>query len=108
MRVRSSDGGWALELGRQPSDSLHRPSVDSLFLSAAEHVGARTLGIVLTGMGNDGLVGSRAIHAAGGRVLTEAASSCVVYGMPRCVFEDGIAYAEAPLDRMAELLLAHL
>lgn len=108
MRVRPRDGAWAVELGREPTDSLHRPSVDSLFLSAAEHAGARTLGVVLTGMGNDGLAGSRAIHAAGGRVLTEAASSCVVYGMPRCVFEAGLTYAEAPLERMAELLLAHL
>ncbi len=108
MRIRKHNGGQEVELGRNPADSLHRPSVDSLFVSAAEHVGERTLGVVLTGMGSDGLVGSRAIHAAGGRVLTEAASSCVVYGMPRCVFEDGIAYAEAPLERMAELLLAHL
>jgi two-component system chemotaxis response regulator CheB len=108
MRLRARDDGWVVALGTQPADSLHRPSVDVLFESAAEQVGARTLGVVLTGMGNDGLLGSRAIHAAGGRLLTEAASSCVVYGMPRCVFEDGIALAEAPLERMAELLQANV
>jgi two-component system chemotaxis response regulator CheB len=108
MRLHSWQDGFRVDLGQAPYDSLHRPSVDVLFESAAEQVGARTLGVVLTGMGNDGLLGSRAIHAAGGRILAEAASSCVVYGMPRCVFEDGIAYAEAPLDRMAELLIASL
>lgn len=108
LRVRPRAEGWVADLSPAPVDSLHRPSVDVLFESAAEHVGARTMGVVLTGMGSDGLLGSRAIHAAGGRILTEAESSSVVYGMPRCVFEDGIALAEAPIERMAELILAQL
>ena len=108
MRVRRHEPGLKVALDLEPRGSLHRPSVDVLFESAAAHVGSRTLGVVLTGMGNDGLEGSRAIRAAGGRILTEAASSCVVYGMPRCVFEDGLAAAESPLDGMAELLLAYL
>jgi two-component system chemotaxis response regulator CheB len=52
-------------------------------------------------MGNDGLRGSRAIHAAGGRILTEAEESCVVYGMPAVVKEAGLALAEARLQDMA-------
>ncbi|HVK64075.1 MAG TPA: chemotaxis-specific protein-glutamate methyltransferase CheB [Polyangium sp.] len=88
--------------------SLHRPSVDLLFRSAAEGFGAGVLGIVLTGMGDDGLEGARAIHAAGGRLLVESESSCVVYGMPRCVREAGLALGEAPIDKMGELLVAHV
>jgi two-component system chemotaxis response regulator CheB len=100
--------GWVTELNMGPAGSLHRPSVDALFESAAERVGRKTLGVVLTGMGHDGLIGSRAIHAVGGRILTESESSCVVYGMPRSVFEDGIAHAEAPLEGMAERIIAEL
>jgi two-component system chemotaxis response regulator CheB len=108
MRVVAEGDGWTTELNPAPTDSLHRPSVDVLFESAARQVGARTLGVVLTGMGSDGLHGSRAIHALGGRILTEAESSAVVYGMPRCVFEAGLAHAEARIERMAELIVAEL
>jgi two-component system chemotaxis response regulator CheB len=78
------------------------PSVDQLFLSAAQVVGAGALGVVLTGMGDDGLIGARAIAARGGALLTEAASTCVVYGMPRCVHEAGVDAVAVPLDHMAE------
>jgi two-component system chemotaxis response regulator CheB len=63
---------------------------------------------VLTGMGNDGLLGSAAIRRAGGIVLTESELSCVVYGMPRCVKEAGYSSAEAPLDAMARAILDHI
>ncbi|MDI3287938.1 chemotaxis-specific protein-glutamate methyltransferase CheB [Polyangium sp. 15x6] len=89
-------------------EALHRPSVDLLFRSAAEGFGAGALGVVLTGMGDDGLAGARAIHAAGGRLLVESESSCVVYGMPRCVREAGLACGEAPIDKMGELLVRHV
>jgi len=59
------------------------------------------LGVVMTGMGNDGLVGSGYIKAKGGRVLTEAESSCVVYGMPRAVVEACVSDRVAPLESMA-------
>jgi two-component system chemotaxis response regulator CheB len=78
------------------------PSVDELFTSGAAAVGAGALGVVLTGMGDDGLAGSRAVAAAGGALLTEAASTCVVYGMPRSVDEAELGATSVPLDRMAE------
>jgi two-component system chemotaxis response regulator CheB len=95
-------GGDALSvhLDMGPSHSLHRPSVDVLFQSAARSLGKRALGVVLTGMGNDGLEGSRALTGAGGQVLTESETSCVVYGMPRVVKEAGLSIAEAPLEQM--------
>ncbi|WP_437977915.1 chemotaxis-specific protein-glutamate methyltransferase CheB [Sorangium sp. So ce295] len=88
--------------------SLYCPSVDRLFASAAVEFGPGVLGVVLTGMGDDGLEGSRAIRAAGGRVLAEAESSCIVYGMPRRVLEAGLAAAAAPLDQMPAAILRHL
>lgn len=77
------------------------PSVNELFRSGAAAVGAGALGVVLTGMGDDGLEGARSIAAAGGSLLTEAASTCVVYGMPRCVYDAGLGAEAVPLDRMA-------
>lgn len=77
------------------------PSVDVLFESAAAAVGKGVLGVVMTGMGDDGLAGSRLIAAAGGSLITEAASTCVVYGMPRCVFEAGLGASSVTLDRIA-------
>lgn len=77
------------------------PSVDELFVSAAAAAGARTLGVVLTGMGDDGTVGARAIASAGGMLLTESPASCVVYGMPRSVHDAGLGSIPVHLDRMA-------
>jgi len=77
------------------------PSVNELFRTGASAVGAGALGVVLTGMGDDGLEGARAIAAAGGSLLTEAASTCVVYGMPRCVQDAGLGAKAVPLDQMA-------
>jgi len=84
------------------------PSVDVLFESAANAVGAATLGVVLTGMGNDGVEGARAIRRAGGRTLTEAESSCVVYGMPRAVVEADLADGSAEIDAMAAAIVDNL
>ena len=92
----------------EPLLSVHRPSVDVLFETAAEACGDRVLGLVLTGMGDDGLAGARAIRARGGRVLVEAEESCVVHGMPRAVRDAGASTGEAPLDELAELLLRSL
>ena len=78
------------------------PSVDELFMSGALAVGNRALGIVLTGMGDDGLAGARVIAAAGGALITEAASTCVVYGMPRVVHEAQIGATSLALHRIAD------
>ncbi|WP_437592823.1 chemotaxis-specific protein-glutamate methyltransferase CheB [Sorangium sp. So ce1000] len=91
-----------------PSAPHYCPSVDLLFRSAAAEFGPAVLGIVLTGMGDDGLEGSRAIRAEGGRILAEAESSCVVYGMPRRVLEAGLAAAAAPIDQMPAVILRYL
>jgi two-component system, chemotaxis family, protein-glutamate methylesterase/glutaminase len=95
-------------IGRVPADTAHFPSVNVLFASAAEQCGAGTMALVLTGMGDDGAIGASLIRKAGGYVITEAASSCVVYGMPRSVKEAGDSDAEAPLDALPALILSKL
>jgi two-component system chemotaxis response regulator CheB len=94
-------------LSQEPA-SLHRPSVDQLFESAAKVVPNRVLAVVLTGMGDDGLAGSRALKQTGSEILVEAESSCVVYGMPRVVHEAGLSAAQFPVDDMARQILARV
>lgn len=78
------------------------PSVDALFESGAATAGAHVLGVVMTGMGNDGLAGARAIASAGGSLIVEDPSTCVVYGMPRSVHEARLGADVVTLDRIAE------
>ncbi len=100
LRVARQSGSLYAEVSSLPFRPF-APSVDELFLSGASVVGARALGIVLTGMGDDGLEGSRAIAAAGGSLITEAPETCVVYGMPRAVHEAGLGAASVALDDVA-------
>jgi len=104
LTVRREGELLVARLAARPLDTPHRPSVDVLFESASAAVGDAVLGVVLTGMGDDGLAGARQIRAAGGAVLTEARETCVVYGMPRTVAEAGLSDGQVPLDLMAEAI----
>lgn len=99
--AKGRNGEVRTHLDLNPTDTAHRPAVDVLFHSAADIYGDRVLGVVMTGMGSDGLLGAAHIQASGGRVVTEAESSCVVYGMPRAVAEAGISNRVATLNEMA-------
>jgi two-component system chemotaxis response regulator CheB len=92
-------------LDAQPFDTLHRPSVDVTFRSAAETFGRGVLGIVMTGMGEDGKQGAAWITSKGGTVFAEAEESCVVFGMPRAVIEARLASRIIPLNQMFESVL---
>lgn len=103
--TRGENGQVIAHLDARPFDTPHRPSVDVLFRSAAEIYRSRLLGVVMTGMGNDGLQGAAWIKAQGGIVFTEAEESCVVYGMPRSVAEAGLSDRAVPLERMAQAIM---
>lgn len=105
--LRRSDSVVA-HLNARPFDTLHRPSVDVMFQSAAEVFGDRVLGIIMTGMGTDGKQGAAWIKSRGGSILTEAEESCVVYGMPRAVVEAGLSDRVVPLHQMADAILERL
>jgi two-component system chemotaxis response regulator CheB len=101
---RESAGAVVAHLSLLPLDTPHRPSVDVLFQSAAQVFGARVLGIVMTGMGADGLQGAAWIKAQGGSVWTEAEETCIVYGMPRAVVEAGLSDRSVALTQLAQAL----
>jgi len=104
MVRRGANGDGFVQLSLQPIDLPHRPAADILFQSAAEVYRSRVLGVVMTGMGNDGREGAAWIKAQGGTVLTEAEESCVIYGMPRSVVEAGLSDGAVPLNQMARAI----
>ena len=89
-----------INLTDMPSGTPHKPSVDVTMLSVAELFGPFTMGIILTGMGSDGLQGMTAIHQAGGLTLGQDEASSVVYGMPRVCAEHGVLDRVVPLQNV--------
>lgn len=102
MQVQSRGSQLILHIGDEsPITTLYHPSVDVMFMSLAKEIGKGTLGVVMTGMGNDGLRGMREIKERGGYAIAEAEETCVVYGMPRAIVDAGLANRVAPLGEIA-------
>ena len=99
--VVRAGGRAVLEFDHGPPENYCRPAVDVMFRSAARIWGAGLLGVVLTGMGRDGVEGSRSITERGGTVLTQDEATCLVWGMPGAVVEAGLSSESLPLDRIA-------
>ena len=100
------DGTRHARLTDEPPIGGLRPRADLTIADVVDVWGERTLLVVLTGMGRDGAQGARAVRAAGGRVLCEAAETCTVYGMPRAVVEEGLADLVLPLGELPEAIAA--
>jgi two-component system chemotaxis response regulator CheB len=83
----------------------HRPSVDVLFQSVAKHAGKNALGLILTGMGNDGAAGLLAMRMRGARTIAQDEATSVVFGMPKVAIDLGAAEAVLPIDRMADAIV---
>ncbi len=90
-----------LSVDDDPPDVIYKPSVDVSFVSVAACFPGRALGVIMTGMGQDGVEGIRAIKKTGGKVVAQDEASCVVYGMPKAVVAEGLADKVTPLDSMA-------
>ncbi len=101
MKVRRENDRVVLAITNDPPENSCRPSVDCLFRSVAEVYGGRALGVIMTGMGNDGSLGCRRLKQCGASIIAQDAATCVVYGMPREPIEKGIADVVAPLGRIA-------
>ncbi|WP_459890084.1 protein-glutamate methylesterase/protein-glutamine glutaminase [Desulfothermus okinawensis] len=97
-----------LEVSTEPKDALYKPSVNELMYSIALGVGKRGLGVILTGMGNDGLKGIEALKDRGGRALAQSEKTCVVYGMPRAIVEANLADEVVDISDMAEAIIRNL
>lgn len=98
LQVMRRGGAPTAHMSATPADTAHIPSVDVMMLSAAAEFGAHTMGVILTGMGNDGQQGMTAIYRAGGYTVGEDEPSCTVYGMPRACAEAGVINTVLPLD----------
>lgn len=96
-----SRGSFVQLIDSSDSKTWHKPSVDVLMASVALTYGSRALGLIMTGMGNDGTAGAGAMKRVGAPIWAQDEETCVVYGMPRAVFESGVVDKVLPLSRIA-------
>lgn len=106
MTLQRSGAQYMVDVMDGPLVNRHRPSVDVLFRSVARHAGANALGIIMTGMGDDGAAGLLEMRTAGARTLAQDEDSCVVYGMPREALKRGAVERSVPLATIAREIQA--
>ena len=107
MQLCRSGAQYLVSVRDGPLVNRHKPSVDVLFKSVAQSAGANALGVILTGMGDDGARGLREMHDAGARTVAQDEASCVVFGMPREAITLGAADDVLPLSALAGWLRQH-
>jgi two-component system chemotaxis response regulator CheB len=106
MMVRRMPRGDMVVLTDAPAVNGHRPSADVLFHSVAQEFGTLSIGVLMTGMGEDGSEGLGAIKSSGGLTVAQSEETCVVGGMPRAAINKGYATKIIPLDGLASFLVA--
>jgi two-component system chemotaxis response regulator CheB len=106
MLLRRSGAQYRVEIKDGPLVSRHRPSVDVLFRSAAQCAGRNAIGIIMTGMGDDGAHGMKEMHDAGALTIAQDEATSVVYGMPKEAVKRGGVDASLPIDSIPELIAA--
>jgi two-component system chemotaxis response regulator CheB len=105
MLVLSTSSGYRVQVTDGQLVSRHRPSVDVLFRSVAKTVGPNAVGVIMTGMGNDGAQGLLEMRDCGAQTIAQNESSCVVFGMPKEAIARGAAVAVVPLVHIADTAL---
>ncbi len=108
LTLEPKRSGHVIKLDRERSASGCLPSVDPMFASAGAQFGRSAVGVILTGMGRDGVDGARRLVACGGSLLAQDEQSCAVWGMPRAAIEAGLACAVLSPEKMARSLVARL
>ena len=106
MLLKRSGARYYVEVKDGPLVSRHRPSVDVLFRSAARYAGPNALGVIMTGMGDDGATGMQEMHEAGAFNIAQDEASCVVYGMPNEAVKRGGVDESLPLGKIASRVLS--
>ncbi|MBX3235723.1 MAG: chemotaxis response regulator protein-glutamate methylesterase [Nitrospiraceae bacterium] len=106
MMLKRSGAQYHVEVVDGPLVNRHRPSVDVLFRSTAKFAGRNALGIIMTGMGDDGAAGLLEMRRAGARTLGQNESTCIVYGMPKEAMKRGATEREIALDAVPQEILA--
>ncbi len=107
-QLRRSGAQYLVEVRDGPLVNHHKPCVDVLVRSVAQCAGRNALGVLLTGMGDDGARGLLAMRQAGARTLAQDEASCVVYGMPKAAVELGAVEQVKPLSEMSHAILSTL
>ncbi len=105
MLLRRSGAQYLVQVKDGPRVNRHRPSVEVLFKSVARYAGPNSVGVIMTGMGDDGAAGLLEMKQHGAQTLAQDEASCVVFGMPKVAIELGAAEAVVPLDRIAHEVL---
>lgn len=105
MKVVARGAQQVIRITDDPPENSCRPAVDYLFRSVAEVFEGKAVGVILTGMGRDGVEGCRELKKRGGFIVAQSPDSCVVYGMPKAVVEERLADRVIPLDRIAVRVL---
>lgn len=105
MLLKRSGAHYHVDIVDGPPVSRHRPSVDVLFRSVAQCAGKNALGVIMTGMGDDGARGLKEMNEAGAHTIAQDEESCVVFGMPKAAIKLGVVVDVRPLDRIAEAIL---
>ena len=108
MLLRRTGAQYFVEVLDGPLVNRHRPSVDVLFRSVAKCAGANALGVIMTGMGDDGAAGLAEMRKTGARTLAQDEESCVVYGMPKEAIKRGGVERSVPLGAIAREIMAQL
>ena len=107
MMLRRSGAQYQVEVSDGPLVNRHKPSVDVLFRSVAQIAGGNALGVIMTGMGDDGARGMKEMHDAGAKTVAEDESTCVVFGMPKEAIKLGGVDKAVPLERIAAEIIAY-
>jgi two-component system, chemotaxis family, protein-glutamate methylesterase/glutaminase len=105
LKVVRSGGRYEIVLSQEDKVNGHRPSVDVMMKSVAEYAGANACGVILTGMGNDGAQGLKAMRDAGAKTIGQDEATSVVFGMPKVAQEIGAVQTVLPLDKIASAIL---
>lgn len=107
LTIKRNGARYVASVQDGPLVNRHRPSVDMLFRSAATQAGPNTVGVIMTGMGNDGAQGCVDLKESGATVLAQDEATCVVFGMPRCAIEKGGTHKVLPLEKLAHATLSY-
>jgi len=107
MMLKRSGAQYYVAVADGPVVNRHKPSVDVLFRSVAQVAGRNALGIIMTGMGDDGARGMKEMHDAGAQTVAEDESTCVVFGMPKVAIDLGGVDKVVPLDRIPQEIIAY-
>jgi len=107
MLLQTTQFGASLQVKDGPLVSRHKPSVDVLFRSVSKYAGSNALGIIMTGMGDDGARCLKEMHDAGAKTIAQNEETCVVYGMPHEAVKLGAIDYEIPLNAIPEMIVAH-